>query len=137
MSPNSEQPTSTDIEETVRAFLADHHPRGRRGIDRIAPTDNLWRVVDSLNLLLLVEYIEAKFGKEGGKARAKNMTAQQRADAARKAVEARWAKRRKLVDEITEKSKQLLEITVKRETAMLGQTKANARRTKQKKRKPF
>jgi hypothetical protein len=65
------------------------------------------------------------------------MTAQQRADAARKAVEARWAKRRKLVDEITEKSKQLLEITVKRETAMLGQTKANARRTKQKKRKPF
>jgi hypothetical protein len=79
----------------------------------------------------------AKFGKEGGKARAKNMTAQQRAAAARKAVEARWAKRRKLVDEITEKSKQLLEITVKRETAMLGQTKANARRAKQKKRKPF
>jgi acyl carrier protein len=50
-----------EIEESVRAFLADHHPRGRRGIDQIAPTDNLWRVVDSLNLLLLVEYIEAKF----------------------------------------------------------------------------
>ncbi len=62
MSPNSEQPTSTDIEETVRAFLADHHPRGRRGIDQIAATDNLWRAVDSLNLLLLVEYIEARFG---------------------------------------------------------------------------
>ena len=49
------------MEETVRAFLAGHHPRGRRGIDAIAPTDNLWRAVDSLNLLLLVEYIEEKF----------------------------------------------------------------------------
>jgi hypothetical protein len=77
----------------------------------------------------------AKFGKEGGKARAKNMTAQQRADAARKAVEARWAKRRKLVDEITEKSKQLLDITVRREAAMLGKTTANARRTGRKKQK--
>jgi len=54
-------PTTTDIEETVRAFLAEYHPRGRRGIDKIGATDNLWRAVDSLNLLLLVEYIEAKF----------------------------------------------------------------------------
>jgi hypothetical protein len=77
----------------------------------------------------------AKFGKEGGKARAKNMTAQQRADAARKAVEARWAKRRKLVDEITEKSKQLLDITVRREAAMLGKTTAKTRRTGRKKQK--
>lgn len=45
----------------MRAFLADHHPRGRSGIDQIAATDNLWRVVNSLNLLLLVEYIEEKF----------------------------------------------------------------------------
>jgi hypothetical protein len=65
----------------------------------------------------------AKFGKEGGQTRAKNMTAQQRADAARKAVEARWAKRRKLVDEITEGSKQLLDVTVKREKAMLRKAK--------------
>ena len=49
------------IEETIRAFLAEYHPRGRRGIDKIAATDNLWREVNSLNLLLLVEYIEAKF----------------------------------------------------------------------------
>lgn len=77
----------------------------------------------------------AKFGKEGGKTRAKNMTAQQRADAARKAVEARWAKRRKLVAEITEKSKQVLDVTVKREAAMLGKTTAKARRTGRKKRK--
>jgi hypothetical protein len=65
----------------------------------------------------------AKFGKEGGKTRARNMTAQQRADAARKAVEARWAKRRKLVDEVTEGSKQLLDMTVKREKAPLGKTR--------------
>jgi hypothetical protein len=69
----------------------------------------------------------AKFGKEGGKTRARNMTAQQRADAARKAVEARWAKRRKLVDEITKGSKQLLDVTVKREKALLGKTRKRKR----------
>jgi hypothetical protein len=37
----------------------------------------------------------AAFGKEGGKARAKNMTAKQRKEAARKAVTARWAKQKK------------------------------------------
>ena len=57
MSPNS----SEDVENTIRSFLAEHHPQGRRGIDKIAPTDNLWREVNSLNLLLLVEYIEVKF----------------------------------------------------------------------------
>jgi hypothetical protein len=34
----------------------------------------------------------AKFGKQGGKARAKNMTKQERAESARKAAEARWSK---------------------------------------------
>ena len=53
--------SSIEIEETVRAFLATHHPNGRRGIDKIAATDNLWRVVNSLNLFLLVEFIEEKF----------------------------------------------------------------------------
>jgi acyl carrier protein len=52
---------SSEVEDTIRSFLAEHHPQGRRGIDKIAPTDNLWREVNSLNLLLLVEYIEAKF----------------------------------------------------------------------------
>jgi hypothetical protein len=37
----------------------------------------------------------AKFGKQGGKTRAKNMTAEQRKEAARKAVQARWAKQKK------------------------------------------
>jgi hypothetical protein len=34
----------------------------------------------------------AKFGKQGGKATARNRTAEQRSEAARKAVQARWAK---------------------------------------------
>jgi len=50
-----------DVEQTIRAFLAEYHPQGRRGIDKIAASDNLWREVNSLNLLLLVEYIESKF----------------------------------------------------------------------------
>ena len=34
----------------------------------------------------------AKFGREGGKTRAKNMTAVERAESARKASQARWKK---------------------------------------------
>jgi len=49
------------VETTIRDFLAEYHPRGKRGIAKIGATDNLWREVNSLNLLLLVEYIEAKF----------------------------------------------------------------------------
>jgi hypothetical protein len=33
----------------------------------------------------------AEFGREGGKTRAQNMTPEQRSEAARKAVQARWA----------------------------------------------
>lgn len=40
----------------------------------------------------------AKFGKEGGKARAKNMTPEERSDAARKAVQSRWAKNEKRIE---------------------------------------
>ena len=46
----------------------------------------------------------AKFGKQGGKKRAKNMTAEQRAEGARKASQARWAK----LDRTMEKLKQNL-----------------------------
>lgn len=53
----------------------------------------------------------SRLGKKGGKARAKGMTAEQRAESARKAVEARWAKQkaelRELTAEITERSKAL------------------------------
>lgn len=37
----------------------------------------------------------AKFGKQGGKARAKNMTPEQRKESARRASEARWGKKKK------------------------------------------
>jgi len=50
-------------------------------------------------------------GRRGGKARADNMSAQQRSEAARKAVEARWAKQKEelkdLVGENTEGTKAL------------------------------
>ena len=47
-------------------------------------------------------------GRRGGKATARNRTAKERTDAARKAVEARWAKLREVTDEITEGTKALL-----------------------------
>jgi hypothetical protein len=52
-------------------------------------------------------------GRKGGRATAKNRTAEERADAARKAVEARWAKTEKLVAKITEGTKALLKKTQK------------------------
>jgi hypothetical protein len=72
-------------------------------------------------------------GRKGGKARVKNQTPEQRIESASRAANARWAKTEKLVREITEKSKQLLDLTVKRERAILGKTKAQARRQKKQK----
>jgi len=63
-------------------------------------------------------------GRKGGKATAKNRTPEERAEAARKAVEARWAKQKKLVDEITARTKALLKVS-----------KANARRAQTGRRK--
>jgi hypothetical protein len=52
-------------------------------------------------------------GKRGGKARAKNLTAEQRSESARVASEARWAKEKSalkdLVDEIKKGTKRLEE----------------------------
>jgi hypothetical protein len=59
-----------------------------------------------------------ELGRKGGKATARNRTAEERAEAARKAVEARWAKQRKLVDEITEGTEELLRVAKKRERAL-------------------
>jgi hypothetical protein len=56
----------------------------------------------------------AKFGKESGKARARNLTPEQRSEAARKAVRARWAKLEKLTGEITAGTKELLRVAKKR-----------------------
>jgi general stress protein YciG len=63
-------------------------------------------------------------GRKGGKATAKNRTPEERAEAARKAVEARWAKQKKLVAEITAGTKKLLKVS-----------RANARRAEAKQRK--
>ena len=72
-------------------------------------------------------------GRKGGKARVKNQTPEQRIESASRAANARWARTEKLVREITEKSKQLLDVTVKRERAILGKTRAQARRQKKQK----
>jgi hypothetical protein len=69
----------------------------------------------------------AELGKLGGLARAASLTEKQRKDSAIRAAQARWAKHEKtdkLVAEITEGAKKLLETS-----------KANARRAKQKKQK--
>lgn len=50
----------------------------------------------------------SRLGKKGGAARAKKLTANERSDAARKAVEARWAKERALTKEIKDGSTALL-----------------------------
>jgi hypothetical protein len=63
-------------------------------------------------------------GSKGGKATARNRTPEERADAARKAVQARWAKTKKLVAEIKEGTKELLK------TAKANARKADARRAK-------
>ena len=58
-----------------------------------------------------------ELGRLGGKARARKLTPEQRQEAARKAVEARWAKQRELVNEITVGTRNLLKLS-----------KANARK---------
>ena len=47
-------------------------------------------------------------GRKGGQARAKKLTPEELSQSARKAVEARWAKQKKLVEEIMEGTKELL-----------------------------
>jgi hypothetical protein len=50
-----------------------------------------------------------ELGRRGGKATARNRTKAERREAAKKAIEARWAKTRKLVDQITAGTKALEE----------------------------
>jgi hypothetical protein len=51
-----------------------------------------------------------ELGRRGGEARARKLTPEERREAARKAVEARWAKHRKLAAEISEGTSNLLRI---------------------------
>jgi hypothetical protein len=65
----------------------------------------------------------AKFGKQGGKARARKLTPEQRSEAARNAVQARWAKMDKLMKEITTGTKELLRVAEKKEKQLAGKNK--------------
>jgi hypothetical protein len=76
----------------------------------------------------ITEYFR-KFGKEGGKTRARKMTPAQRKESARRAAQARWSHTKKLVREITEGTKELLEVAGK------GEKAARTKKAKQKKEK--
>jgi hypothetical protein len=67
----------------------------------------------------MAESYASQFARKGGQARARKLTPEQRSESARKAVEARWAKQKKLVEEITKGTK-----------ALLKQSRANARAAK-------
>lgn len=65
-------------------------------------------------------------GRKGGKATAENRTAEQRSAAARKAVEARWAKTEKSLDRLKESSAKTL--------AKIESLEARVKKARQKKR---
>ena len=67
----------------------------------------------------MAESYASQFARKGGQARARKLTPEQRSESARKAVEARWAKQKKLVEEITKGTR-----------ALLKQAKANAQAAK-------
>ncbi len=68
-------------------------------------------------------------GRKGGQARAKKLTPEERSEAARRAVEARWANTKTLVREITQGTKRLLEVAEK--GAKVARTKkANQKKAK-------
>jgi hypothetical protein len=56
----------------------------------------------------MAESYATQFARKGGKARAKNLTPEQRSESARKAVEARWAKQRAELKALNEGTKALL-----------------------------
>jgi hypothetical protein len=82
----------------------------------------------------MAESYATQFARKGGEARAKNLTAQERSESARKAVQARWAKQKieleKLTKEITEGTKALLAKTRKSQAAMARVKKARERKKK-------
>jgi hypothetical protein len=75
----------------------------------------------------MAESYATQFARKGGEARAKKLTAQERSESARKAVQTRWAKQKaeleKLTQEITGGTKALLAKTRKRQAAMAKKTK--------------
>jgi hypothetical protein len=67
-----------------------------------------------------------RVARAGGLGRAKKLTAKQRTEAARKAVEARWAKTRKLTAEITKGTKALLRKAKAAEARLAKQKRATS-----------
>ncbi len=67
-------------------MIRDRLPYNRRVAENQDPTDD--------ELRELARILGRRGGKKGGKARAANMTPEERSEAARKAVKARWAKKR-------------------------------------------
>ncbi len=45
----------------IRAFLVERHPAARRDIESLRPEAPLWRVISSMTLLELVDFVEAGF----------------------------------------------------------------------------
>jgi beta-phosphoglucomutase-like phosphatase (HAD superfamily) len=82
----------------------------------------------------MTESYATQFARKGGEARAKKLSAEERSESARKAVEARWAKQKielkKLTEEITEGTKALLAKTRKRQAAMARMKKTRERKKK-------
>jgi len=75
----------------------------------------------------MAESYATQFARKGGQARAKKLTAEQRKASARKAAQARWAKKMDtLVNEISEGTKELLK------TAKANARVARARKARQK-----
>ena len=75
----------------------------------------------------MAESYATQFARKGGQARAKKLTAEQRRASARKAAQARWAKKMDtLVNEISEGTKELLK------TAKANARVARARKARQK-----
>jgi len=69
-----------------------------------------------------------ELGRKGGKATAAKLTPEERKESARRAAQARWAHTKILVREITEGTKELLEVAGK------GEKAARTKKAKQKKR---
>jgi hypothetical protein len=71
----------------------------------------------------MAESYASQFARKGGQARARKLTPEERSESARKAVEARWAKTRKLVDEISTGTKALLRKSKAAEARLAKQKK--------------
>ena len=67
-----------------------------------------------------------EFARMGGKARARKLTKQQRSDAARKAVEARWAR----IDKSMAKTEAILDSLEQKSRALVKLSRANRKRAK-------